>query len=500
MPKIILGLEIRDDAITAVRVKGDLKKYQVTGCDRVEIEGDKGFDNAMKSLLDRIGHDMDSCITAIPAEEASYRNLQMPFRDTKKIRQTLPFEIEQMLPFPIEDMVIDFTINNRSGHSEILAASVNKSFISEYLGILSSHGVDPDILDIRGVPVVSCLLRQEGTPENGIFIELNEKTATMALYLKRRVALIRTFALNGLSIPPTMAGMGNGTKTETRTPAQFKSNLLSLCTMVENTIHAFASQKDEAVRPERIFFAGAGALNPETEGLLGRFFDISAEHINLGRDKRVHMDKDISENWNPALMNGALALALRDSKHGQGFNFRKDEFEIKKQYSGLKKEIRRSVILFLVILSFVAVDLGVDYYFMEKRNRILDSKITEVFKQTFPEVKRIVDPLQQLKIKLNEAKKSAVSHPGMKGAGKVLDLLRDISQRVSGSLDVHMTRMVIDPDTVRISGYTDTFNTVDNIKSGLESSTFFSDATISSANLDRTGKRVKFEIKLQRAQ
>jgi general secretion pathway protein L len=297
-----------------------------------------------------------------------------------------------------------------------------------------------------------------------------------------------------------MPGIGNGKKTDTRTPVQFKSNLLSLCTMVENTIHAFASQNNETVRPERIFFTGAVALNPETEGLLSRFFDIPAEHINLSRDKRVHMDEDIFQNWNPALMNGALALALRDSRHGRGFNFRKDEFEIKKQYSGLKKEIRRSVILFLVIFSFVAVDLGVDYYFMEKRNRILDLKITEVFKQTFPEVKRIVDPLQQLKIKLNEAKKSAVSYPGMKETGKVLDILRDISQRVPGSLDVHITSMVIDPDTVRISGYTDTFNTVDNIKNGLESSAFFINAAISSANLDRTGKRVKFEIKLQRAQ
>jgi general secretion pathway protein L len=500
MPKIVLGLEISDDAVTAVQVKGDLKGYQVTGCDRVKIERDEGFDYAMKSLLDRIGHDSNICITAIPGDEASYRNLQMPFRDTKKIRQTLPFEVEQMLPFPIENMVIDFSINNRSGHSEILAVSVKKAFISKFLERLNSHGMDPDVLDIRGVPVVSCLLRQEGTPEDGIFIEIDEKMATTALYLKRRVVLIRTFAMNGPSLPPTMPGVGNGKKTDTRTPAQFKSNLLSLCTMVENTIHAFASQKNETVHPERIFFTGAGALNPETEGLLSRFFDIPAERVNLSRDKRVHMDENISENWNPALMNGALALALRDSRHGQGFNFRKDEFEIKKRYSGLRKEIKRSVILFVVILSFVAVDLGVDYSFMEKRNRILDRKITEVFKQTFPEVKRIVDPLQQLKIKLNEAKKSAVSHPGMKGSGKVLDILRDISQRVSGSLTVHITRMVIDPDTVRISGYTDTFNTVDNIKSGLESSAFFSDATISSANLDRTGKRVKFEIKLQRAQ
>ena len=82
---------------------------------------------------------------------------------------------------------------------------------------------------------------------------------------------------------------------------------------------------------------------------------------------------------------------------------------------------------------------------------------------------------------------------------KVLDLLKDISERVPGALDVHVTSMVVDPDTVRISGETDTFNTVDSLKNGLEKSTYFSEVTISAANLDRSGKKVQFELKLQRA-
>jgi Tfp pilus assembly protein PilN len=80
----------------------------------------------------------------------------------------------------------------------------------------------------------------------------------------------------------------------------------------------------------------------------------------------------------------------------------------------------------------------------------------------------------------------------------VLDLLKDMSDRIPKSLDVKISRMVIDQETVRVSGKTDTFNTVDSIKNGLETSRHFSGVTISSANLDRTGKRVQFEIKLQR--
>jgi Tfp pilus assembly protein PilN len=129
---------------------------------------------------------------------------------------------------------------------------------------------------------------------------------------------------------------------------------------------------------------------------------------------------------------------------------------------------------------------------------MLDQKVTEVFRRTFPDVKRIVDPLQQMRVKVNEVKTSAISIPGTNSNNKVLDLLKDISDRIPKSLDVKVSRMVIDQETVRVSGKTDTFNTVDSIKSGLESSRYFSGVTISSANLDRTGKRVQFEIKLQR--
>jgi Tfp pilus assembly protein PilN len=79
----------------------------------------------------------------------------------------------------------------------------------------------------------------------------------------------------------------------------------------------------------------------------------------------------------------------------------------------------------------------------------------------------------------------------------VVDLLRDISLRIPESVDVQMTRIVVDPDTLLIKGDTDNFNTVDTIKKGLEASTDINKVTISSANLDRSGKRVQFEMKLE---
>lgn len=500
MPGKILGLDITEDSVTAVQVTSGLKGYQITACARVPIEGEQGLDEALKGLFQKMDLKSDTYLVPIPGENVSYRNLNMPFKEPKKIRQTLPFEIETTVPFPIEDLMVDFNIIDQSDQNEVLAVSVRKAYIAEYLAQLQSNGIDPHVLDIRCVPTVSWLLKQEGTPDNGLFLEIGAKKNTMVLYLKRRIVLIRTFSFDGGAIGRIISNAPDNDISEPSTAEHIESSFNSFCTAVQNTIHSFGWQSKRAIRLEKVFYTGFGALYPETETLLNRFLDIPVEQMNLRGDKRVRVDKNIARIWNPVLMDNALALALRDEKKGQGFNFRKDEFEIKKHYYGLKKEIRKVLIFSVLILSFLVANLGVDYYSLKKRYDTVDQKITEVFRKTLPDVKRIVNPVQQMKVKLNEVKSSAISFPGIKANQMVVDLLGDISQRVPKSMDVRVTRMVIDPETVRISGETDTFNTVDNIKTGLEPSDYFSTVTITSASLDRSGKRIQFEIKLQRSQ
>ena len=498
MPKKILGLDINEDSITAVQVKSLLKGYQITACGTVRVEGDGGLDDALKGLVERVDLKSDTCVTSIPGEHISYRNLEMPFRDPKKLRKTVPFEIETMVPFSIDDLVIDFIVSDQSDQNEILAASVRKSFVSEYLTSLKSHEIDPDILDIRCVPIATWLLKQQGIPNDGLFLEIGEKRTTMILYLKRHIVLIRTFAFNNGPIANSISNdMNDIDATESN---QIESHFKHLFTTVRNTIHAFGWQRNKPILLEGIFFTGIGALYPETENLIRQFFDIPAEQINLSRNNRIHMDENISQVWNPLLMDSALALALRDSKQGQGFNFRKDEFKIDRHYFRLNNALRRVAVFLIIIFSLLAVDMGVDYYLQKKRYRALDQKVTEVFRQTFPDVKRIVDPVKQMKLKIREIKRAAISQPGINSKNKVLDLLKDISQRVPKSLNLHITRMVINPETLLIIGKTDTFNTVEKIKNRLEHSSYFNTVTISSANLDRTGKQVRFELKLQRIQ
>lgn len=500
MPEKILGIDISEDAITAVHIKSGFKEHRISACARVMIDENGGLEHALKTLSDHIDLKSDICIASIPEGQVSYRNLEMPFKDLNKIRQILPFEIEAISPFPIEDLILDFTVIGRSEKKELLAASVRKAIISKYLAHLQSHGIDPDVLDIRCMPTVSRLLRQEDTPDNGLVMDIDEKSATMVLYIKRCVALIRTFVFDGGPVAKAVLdGPDRGTGDHIHMDQEIASCLETLCTKVQDTIFAYALQNNEDLSPEMISFTGIGALYANTGEILTRFFHIPARRINIAGDKKIRPDHDIVAVWNPALMDGALALALRDGKQGRGFDFRRDEFETKTRYLGLKKSFKKAAALLGIVFFFLTADMGMAYHNLKKRHSLLDQQIMEVFKQTFPNIKKTEAPIKQMQIKINTLRKSGLSHPGADSGAVTLGLLKEISMRLPKSLDTHMTRMLIDPETVRISGTTDTFNTVDNIKNGLEASSCFSSATISSANLDRTGNQVKFEVKLQRS-
>jgi hypothetical protein len=143
-------------------------------------------------------------------------------------------------------------------------------------------------------------------------------------------------------------------------------------------------------------------------------------------------------------------------------------------------------------------DAGLEYNRLKKHYVALGVAMEEVFKETFPDVSRIVDPLQQMKVKAREEAGSTLL-PGVGAGTRVLDLIKEISARIPVDLNVRVTVITIDQDTVRISGRTSDFNMVDGIKNSLDPSRYFDGVTITSANMDRNGKHVQFELRLIRA-
>ncbi|MBH0189569.1 MAG: hypothetical protein HP493_12250, partial [Nitrospira sp.] len=48
----------------------------------------------------------DRLVTAIPCQDLFVRTLSFPFKDSTKLAQVVPFEVENLVPMPLEDLAI----------------------------------------------------------------------------------------------------------------------------------------------------------------------------------------------------------------------------------------------------------------------------------------------------------------------------------------------------------------------------------------------------------
>jgi hypothetical protein len=101
-----------------------------------------------------------------------------------------------------------------------------------------------------------------------------------------------------------------------------------------------------------------------------------------------------------------------------------------------------------------------------------------------------------MRIKIQEARKNALLTGQTEKNISTIDILNNISRLIPKNIDVNLTRLVIGVESIVISGNTDTFNAVDNIKNRLEKSDLFKKIIISSANIDKSDNRVRFKLKV----
>ena len=482
MSRKILGIDIRHDAVSAVLVKSSIKETVIEAHVHVPISDQKGVEGGLAASLETLVEKMDIhgsvCVASFPADQISYRNIQVPFKEHKKINKILPYEIEPTLPFPVDDLIIDFQpieLPNNTNHTDLIAAAVEKFKLQSYLEALAAFDIEPEIVTVGGYPAAICLADLVDISENWLFVDIDSNKGTLFAILSGGICLIRSFPI--------------------RSDAR-SSKIKSICTNVQRTISAFKEIIGLDFRTGGVFIAGCGLDDLGFDQDMSHILGVPVKRADLLRDTDVAKYHAPSQSWVPFLMDNALSLALMEVKGFDGLNFRKGPFAAKKFWEEHKKSLIKTGVLIALVLALAYFNVVLDSYFMGRKLASLNSKITNVFTSTFPEVKKIVDPFQQMKIKVQEAKKNALLPGEIDKHIYTIDILNNISKLIPKETDVNLTRLVIGSEGVMISGDTDTFNSVDSIKGRLEQADLFKKIIISSANIDRSDNRVRFKLKV----
>jgi len=478
MADALFCLDIHKDTIAATMVDRSTKITIVTGCG-VADTANQSFEDAIEQLKEQTGFTGGPCLVTLGAEFFSFRNVSLPFSDRKKIEQALPFELVDHSPVDINSLLIDFIVAKiEPKRTDIVAAMISREFLAAQLSMLTGAGINPDSIGISGLSAAFNIA--EGVEENFVLLDIGSRWASIFIVPDGRVALIRS-----LSVHPEING-----------------RIVVDDAFIQNVTQTMlASQLLDTRNPNyKVFLTGSEAhIKIVSPALSSRLDGVIIENFSQSVQPFIKIQPEIGSHYRPELMDRILAHVIKHGKKSGGFNFRKDDFRKRKSLLEYRSLLLKTGIPLVLVILGAVIYMGYDYSRLKTEQERLRQQIVGVFKQTLPEVNRIVNPVQQLQVKNNEIR--ATYSPGGANGNSytIIELLTELSARIPVRYQVKVVRMVADMDTIRVKAVTGDFNTVDNVQKELEKSSYFKNVTISSANQSLQGDEVNFELKLELA-
>lgn len=481
MRRKFLGLDIENDALSAVLLESGLKGAWVTATARIALDpATRG--QALGAALEAFTANVDVkgavCAASLPAFRVSHRNIQVPFKSRKKIAQVLAFELEPMLPLPVDTLDIDFTLFKSVDPSEstgVLAAAVQHDDLVLYRQALSDAGIEAEIITSGGYATALCLCQQSNVPEQWMFADIGPRAGTLFIGCGKQLGMVRSFRL--ASDP--------GKRSH------------SLIMGIRQTWSAYENISEQQFTPQQIWVSSplSGPLDPAQ--VMGEHLEVKALPVDLEALK-IFPFKVAPDVEDPSIHSAnALALALA-ARHGlRGINFAASAFDVSDLWTQHRSKILTTGVLALLVLLLMGAGLWLETRAQQRKLTRLDQHIEEVFRAALPEVANIVDPLQQMSAGLKKLEKSAQFAGEFGPKVRFIDALNDISAQLPEGIDVVITRLVLGTDNLLMDGETDNFNAVDDIKGRLEEIAYFKKVTITAANMNKTKTRVQFKLKVQ---
>src|SRR5215470_841822 len=356
MPQRIFSLEIADTELKASVLETSFRDYKVAGFHRAPLPNGSAAE-PLKRFLAQHAAAGDTILSALPGDRVTWRTFFLPFRDLKKVAQTVPFELESNVPFGLDEVVVDYQILHRDrAGTTVLAALVQKEDLERHLELLQQGGADPKVVDIGPL------------------------ATTAALYRDRELAGLRTLTRGSAPAPP--ADNGNGAAPDAADETDHEIDVEALVGELRWTFLALngAPLEDELI----CYVAGDAAIIDSVERPLAAA--LPADVRRLDRIPLRNLAPEVGTQA-PAF-SSSLGLALREVSptNTLGVNFRRGEFTFHRAQQELRQAVRGVVILGLIVVALTLVDMGVKRYQLGQQAAAVDEQVQKVLHAALPDL------------------------------------------------------------------------------------------------------------------
>jgi type II secretory pathway component PulL len=431
-----------------------------------------------------------------------FRQVTLPFHDEGKIRKTLSFELEPLIPFSVEEIVADYLPVEGSG---ILVAATTKKSISQWIEIIEGNLGEVHLLATASVGLTSLLIEKQNAISSEVLADIGSTSTTLISYENGAIVDVRSLAFGGVHVTEALADDFSIEKDEAErikisadfgeAGAKTKVTCGQFCQELKNTIEFLMLNETLKRYPAKITLTGGGSMFVPLQQDIATYLSLPLELLDLSRLPQIEIPENIRDNYQPQIMNVALADTLSLSSSIRSFNFRQGEFKTKAATGKLKDQLKWAAAAAGIILLLAVINQVLDYSLQARRLDNIKKQIAFIFKKNYPEATTMVDPLQQLKTKLAENKKAFGFHEGASEV-TVVDLLKDISGLIPPSLDIIIAGFSYENDVVSIKGEAKNIDAVSAVKNELMKSTHFKEVSIGTTSLAKQGSKVEFDLRI----
>jgi general secretion pathway protein L len=246
---------------------------------------------------------------------------------------------------------------------------------------------------------------------------------------------------------------------------------------------------------QEIILLGGGAGLPEVVPFFEAHYGLPTTLFDL--DQRLFPPSPMSLQPQAGLvMPVALGLARRQlGRRSLGLDFRQEEFALRKSYDEVRGQLLSLGGMVALLVGLSLFDLYYHLRTKETQYATLQHQVESIFRETFPETRRVSNAVGQAQERLREIETNLRGVGSLSGPqGSALEMLRELAVRTPQGLQVKLTDLTISTEGISISGETQSFDGVDSLKKAYASSPYFDEVKVSQARAGTSGKGVEFKV------
>ncbi len=444
----------------------------------------------------------DSVVVALPGTVVASHLLTLPFTDTKRLEQTLAFEVEGLIPFDLTEVVYDYqAVGQEDGKTFLLVAVARRTAIRELLEMLGEHGIDPRSVLLAPSSLQPLLPKGDGLEA---ILDVGLDRSCLALFHDGALAFARAFDVGGdtltraieadLQVPWETAEalkVERGSLLDdgdaTLVPPLARA-LQSALREIRQTLKLVASRRHRGVL-SRLWLTGGGSRLRGLDALLAR---------ELGCEVRALPAPELEgqappPGWGDPELSLAVGLALSThaGSRAAGINLRRGDQSFQGDFAKLRGKLGKLAALAGLLAVMTGVRAYAQVYVLGQREARIDDAVC---KSTQKAIGRCLRDINVAKSALLGGSSGGSTIPRL----SALDLLSETASRL-GMEGTKITELDVGTDQVRLRGEAGGFDLVDKVVSSLHAYRCFQDIQRGRVQRIQNGSKVEFNLEVRNA-